>query len=1199
MSVKQFVRRRGVFLTSQGQQKLDAARRKVERTTNNGHRFTLEELCDRAYLSIKTITKILDGQTSVDRQSLDYFFSAFGLTLEKSDYYRPGPEGNLQPVETVVESVPAQVLHLDWGEAPDISHFFGRQTELTQLKQWVQTDRCRTITVLGMGGIGKTTLVTKLLHELIATEHNFDYVIWRSLRNAPSPDTILSDWLSVVSQYQETQPDSKCLLNYLKQHRCLLVLDNLETVLDRGQNGVYRPGYEGYGDLLRLLGETLHQSCLIVTSREKVLELIPLEGKTFPVRSFVLKGSPKTTLDLLQIRGIVGTLERQQQLCFRYSNNPLAIQLVAATIRDLFDGDLEAFLQQDALLFTGLRRLLDQQFERLSQLQESIMVWLTINRDWTTIDQLMADLLPKPGRDRVLAAIENLYWRDLIEKQQGSYTQQPIIMEYVTERLTEQVSDELLQFKQTGFLPDSYCQRYALLKTTVQDYIRTSQNRLILEPVCQQLQAVLGSRSAIITRLKTKLAQLTKLASQTELAMTDQVEASYAPGNLLNLLCYLEADLTAINVSGLAIWHAYLSDIPLIRANFAGTDLRNTVFSDVFDAVFTLAFNPDGTQFATGEMGGHLRVRDVTTGNVIWSVQGYRSWIWSLAFSPNGKFIATGTGDGLIGIWEATQGILIQQIADCSDQVYSVVFNPTGELLASASGDGTVRIWEVASWQCLRVIPAHTDKVWSIAFSPSGNWLASGGSDREIHLWSVETGEHLLTLKGHSDQIHAVAFHPQGDLLASASADYTIKLWQLSNGQLVRTLTGHVAPVLAVSFSPDGRILASSGNDETVRLWDILSGQAIRVLQGHLNWVRSVDFSPDGATLLSGGTDYSVWLWDVGKGYVLKTWRGYSNWIWDGKFSRDGKTILSGGGNRAICIWNVASRELQQTLRGHKNWVRAICFTNNLDLVASGGGKEIYLWQLPNSRVIDLLQGHTGQVASLRINLAGNLLISGSNDYTARLWNLDTKTILHIYRGHTDWIRDVAFSPDEHQIATASHDKTARLWNIETGQCLHCFDQFDTWVWSVDFHPQQPLIAIASGNELSLWNLETYQCLYRATEHTSWVRCVRFSPDGKYLATGSQDGQVILWEVASQQICHVMTQDNHYVLSVGFSPNGQYLLSTTTNGTLHLWEVATGTCWHTFKAERLCEGMNITNIRGLSERSIYVMLKQLGAIDTN
>jgi len=75
--------------------------------------------------------------------------------------------------------------------------------------------------------------------------------------------------------------------------------------------------------------------CLIVSVDTKILELVPLEGETLPVRSLLLKGSPKTTLELLQIRGITGPLEQQQQLCSRYSNNPLAIQLVAATIRRL------------------------------------------------------------------------------------------------------------------------------------------------------------------------------------------------------------------------------------------------------------------------------------------------------------------------------------------------------------------------------------------------------------------------------------------------------------------------------------------------------------------------------------------------------------------------------------------------------------------------------------------------------------------------------------------------------------------------------------------------------------------------------------------------------------------------------------------------------------------------------------------------
>ena len=62
-----------------------------------------------------------------------------------------------------------------------------------------------------------------------------------------------------------------CLVDYLREARCLLILDNAESLLSGEQRtGQFRPGYEGYGQLFRSVGETRHQSCLVVTSREEV-----------------------------------------------------------------------------------------------------------------------------------------------------------------------------------------------------------------------------------------------------------------------------------------------------------------------------------------------------------------------------------------------------------------------------------------------------------------------------------------------------------------------------------------------------------------------------------------------------------------------------------------------------------------------------------------------------------------------------------------------------------------------------------------------------------------------------------------------------------------------------------------------------------------------------------------------------------------
>ncbi|WP_262983523.1 NB-ARC domain-containing protein, partial [Phormidesmis priestleyi] len=122
----------------------------------------------------------------------------------------------------------------DWGELIDTSDFCGRSPELTELEGWISEDRCRLVTILGMGGIGKTVLSIKLAERLQGT---FEFVIWRSLRDAPPIDTILSDLIQCLSNQQETElpesVDGKLgrLLHYLRQHRCLLILDNVESIL--------------------------------------------------------------------------------------------------------------------------------------------------------------------------------------------------------------------------------------------------------------------------------------------------------------------------------------------------------------------------------------------------------------------------------------------------------------------------------------------------------------------------------------------------------------------------------------------------------------------------------------------------------------------------------------------------------------------------------------------------------------------------------------------------------------------------------------------------------------------------------------------------------------------------------------------------------------------------------------------------------
>ena len=89
---------------------------------------------------------------------------------------------------------------IDWGEAIGINLFFGREQEIQQLQNWIRRDCCRLITICGMGGIGKTALVTKLAKQISG---EFEYVMWRSLRNAPTFSELVSESILFLSQQQE------------------------------------------------------------------------------------------------------------------------------------------------------------------------------------------------------------------------------------------------------------------------------------------------------------------------------------------------------------------------------------------------------------------------------------------------------------------------------------------------------------------------------------------------------------------------------------------------------------------------------------------------------------------------------------------------------------------------------------------------------------------------------------------------------------------------------------------------------------------------------------------------------------------------------------------------------------------------------------------------------------------------------------
>ena len=152
------------------------------------------------------------------------------------------------------------------------------------------------------------------------------------------------------------------------------------------------------------------------------------------------------------------------------------------------------------------------------------------------------------------------------------------------------------------------------------------------------------------------------------------------------------------------------------------------------------AFSPDGSLLAS--IDSHMvRLRDPQTRRLIYGLEGQAA-LYSLAFSPDGSTLAAGEMGNTLRLWEVQGGaeVLALSLPGQADAfLWRVAFSPDGRWLAAGSSDGSLALWEAESGALAWAVQAHGAAVSALAFSPDGRWLASGGLDAAVYLWEVSS----------------------------------------------------------------------------------------------------------------------------------------------------------------------------------------------------------------------------------------------------------------------------------------------------------------------------------------------------------------------------------------------------------------------------------------------------------------------------
>ncbi|MBG1271501.1 tetratricopeptide repeat protein [Nostoc sp. WHI] len=455
-------------------------------------------------------------------------------------------------------------------------------------------------------------------------------------------------------------------------------------------------------------------------------------------------------------------------------------------------------------------------------------------------------------------------------------------------------------------------------------------------------------------------------------------------------------------------------------------------------------FSVDGKRIVTTSVDDIARVWD-RNGKLITELKGHEAIATKANFSLNGQEIVTISDDKTARLWNIS-GQQLVLLTGHHNKLTSASISPNGKQIITVSNDEnysssdgntyTAILWNIDGK--LRKEFKELKELWgagdSASFSPDGQKILTVSDDDKVNIWDL-SGKKLVELSSFDRKhfvnsagkafIKSASFSPDGKLIVAAFNGNIVRVWN-SSGKLVAELKGGLNN--NARFSPDGKKIVTISQDTTARVWNLSAKLTFVLQEGTEVQVKNANFSPDGQMVVAVMENNTPRLWDV-SGKFRAELQGHEFWVESATFSPNSKLIVTASGEDAR-IWDTSGKQLA-ILQGHQGSVIGASFSpDGKRIITRTNDNTAYIWDTSGKLI-----GKTNEDLET-FNPDEKLIIAESkndNDGNTRILNSSGKLIAEL-RGHQGKINTAYLSRDGKLIVTGSEDGTARVWDINGKQ---------------------------------------------------------------------------------------------------------------------------------------------------------------------